>query len=233
MKQRMFMKLLAAPKVDLGQGSWLIYEENWLTTEIADHLFSNLLQDLSWEERSIIAKGKEVQQPRLMGWAGELPYLYSGQILEPRSFHDDLVMLQKRLATTCEIHFNHVVANLYRDGKDRVGFHADDEPELGYEPLIASISLGVSRRFILKHKYKKRKKSISLKHGSLLLMGGTCQHRWYHGVPAQPHIGESRINLTFRLLRGAPGWRAPRTEDPRQFKRDDRETIKDKYLVVD
>ena len=205
-------------KQDLGQNSWLIYEPDWLSLDEADHLLTTLLKELTWEERSIIAKGKVVQQPRLMTWAGDLPYLYSGQTLDPRPLPQVLEKLQESLSQLCDLPLNHLVANLYRDGKDRVGFHADDEPELGYEPLIASISLGISRRFVLKHKYKHRKKSISLKHGSLLLMGGTCQHRWYHGVPAQPHITLPRINLTFRQVKGPPGWRAPRHEDPRQRK---------------
>ena len=205
-------------KIDLGQGTWIIYEPDWMGAEEARTVFEQLYQDLKWVERSIVAKGKVVQQPRLMTWAGTLPYLYSGQTLEPQPMHTILEQLGDRLSLWCEEDFNHVVANLYRDGKDRVGFHADDEPELGYEPLIASLSFGVNRRFVLKHKYKSRKKSFNLKSGSLLLMGGTCQHRWYHSLPANPAIVLPRINLTYRHVRGAPGWRAPREEDPRQKK---------------
>lgn len=206
-------------KIDLGQGTWIIYEPNWLEEQKAQKIFDQLYQELSWVERSIIAKGKVVLQPRLMTWAGDLPYLYSGQTLEPQPMHIVLEQLRERLSVWCELQFNHVVANLYRDGRDRIGFHADDEPELGYEPLIASLSLGVSRRFVLKHKYKSRKKSFNLRSGSLLIMGGTSQHRWYHGLPANPSIESPRINLTYRFLRGAPGWRAPREEDPRQHRR--------------
>ena len=206
-------------KVDLGQGSWVTYEVDWLSPETAIKSFEILHHELNWVERSIIAKGKVVQQPRLMTWAGALPYLYSGQVLEPQAMHPLLNELGQRLSQEYGLDFNHVVANLYRNGKDRVGFHADDEPELGYEPLIASISLGISRRFVLKHKYKSRKKGFNLKSGSLLVMGGACQHRWYHALPANPQITEPRINLTYRVLRGAPGWRAPRDEDPRQNRR--------------
>ncbi len=206
-------------KVDLGQGSWVTYEADWLNSEEAKSIFDSLFTELNWVERSIVAKGKVVQQPRLMTWAGDLPYLYSGQVLEPQAMHPVLADLGDRLSQACGLNFNHVVANLYRDGKDRVGFHADDEPELGYEPLIASVSLGVSRRFVLKHKYKSRKKSFNLQSGSLFVMGGACQHRWYHALPANPQISEPRINLTYRVLRGAPGWRAPREEDPRQQRR--------------
>jgi alkylated DNA repair dioxygenase AlkB len=206
-------------KIDLNQGAWLVHEPHWINEEEAHKFFEVLYKELSWVERSIIAKGKVVQQPRLMTWAGELPYLYSGQVLDPQPTHPLLKELETRVSDFCELSFNHVVANLYRDGHDRVGFHADDEPELGYEPLIASISLGASRRFTLRHKYKSRKKSFNLKSGSLLVMGGACQHRWYHGVPANPAIQAARINLTYRHLRGAPGWRAPREEDPRLHKR--------------
>lgn len=206
-------------KIDLGQRAWLEYIIDWLPSAEADNVLSVLSEELTWVERSIIARGKVVQQPRLMAWAGELPYLYSGQVLEPQPMHPLLNDLGERLSEHYGVAFNHVVANLYRDGRDRVGFHADDEPELGYEPLIASLSLGVSRRFVLKHKYKSRRKSINLKHGSLLMMGGACQHRWYHGLPANPAIVLPRINLTYRSLRGAPGWRAPREEDPRKRQR--------------
>ena len=206
-------------KTDLGQGTWIVYEPKWIEEQAAQKIFDQLYQELSWVERSIMARGKVVQQPRLMTWAGDLPYLYSGQTLEPQPMHMALEHLRERLSVWCKLQFNHVVANLYRNGQDRIGFHADDEPELGYEPLIASLSLGATRRFILKHKYKSRKKSFNLKSGSLLLMGGTCQHRWYHGLPANQAIQSPRINLTYRYLKGAPGWRAPREEDPRQKKR--------------
>lgn len=204
--------------IDLGQNAWISYQPLWIDPRQADELYQRLYTELDWEEREINARGKKVMQPRLMGWGGELAYLYSGQVLEPRPLHPVLKELSERLSSTLNHPFNHVVTNLYRDGHDRVGYHADDEPELGYEPLIASVSLGATRRFVMRHKYKKRKKSITLKHGSLLLMGGTCQHRWYHAVLAEPHVEAPRINLTFRFLRGEPGWRAPRSEDPRQNK---------------
>ena len=206
-------------KIDLGQGAWLTYERDWLEESEASLFFQTLYRELPWEERSIIAKGKVVQQPRLMSWAGELPYLYSGQVLEPRAMHPIIASLGQRLSQELEVELNHVVINHYRDGRDRVGFHADDEPELGYEPVIASVSLGASRSFVMRSKYKRRKWSKRLRHGSLLVMGGRCQHRWYHGVPSEPSVTAPRLNLTYRHLRGAPGWRAPREEDPRQRQR--------------
>lgn len=206
-------------KKDLGRGAWVSYDPAWLERAEADHALEQLLVDLQWEQRDIIAKGKVVRQPRLMAWGGDLPYLYSGQVLEPQAMHPIIEALNRRLSRELETSFNHVVINYYRDGHDRVGFHADDEPELGYEPVIASVSLGVTRTFILRSKHQRRKWGKRLRHGSLLVMGGNCQHRWYHGVPSQPEIKEPRLNLTYRYLRGEPGWRAPRAEDPRQRRR--------------
>jgi alkylated DNA repair dioxygenase AlkB len=204
---------------DLGGGSWVSYDPDWLSSFEADEALGALLGELEWEQREIIAKGKTVLQPRLMAWAGSLPYLYSGQVLEPRAMHPIIASLGQRLSQELEVELNHVVINHYRDGRDRVGFHADDEPELGYEPVIASVSLGASRNFVMRSKYKRRKWSKRLRHGSLLVMGGRCQHRWYHGVPSEPSVTAPRLNLTYRHLRGAPGWRAPREEDPRQRQR--------------
>jgi alkylated DNA repair dioxygenase AlkB len=108
-----------------------------------------------------------------------------------------------------EMAFDHVLLNLYRDGRDSIGMHADNEPELGSNPPVAAVSLGATRRFVVQRKGKRRGKprSIPLEHGSLLVMGGTMQHGWYHGVPkTRADVGE-RINVTFRRLRGPPGWR--------------------------
>ena len=138
---------------EIGFGAWITYLPQWLSVEDADAAMSVLHSELNWQEREIIAKRKRVMQPRLMSWAGELPYLYSGQVLEPQSMHPLLAQLGVQLSEQCGVKFNHVVANLYRDGRDRVGFHADDEPELGYEPVIASVSLGATRRFVFKYKY--------------------------------------------------------------------------------
>ena len=206
-------------RTDLGGGAWIAHNPTWLSPSEASEHFDTLLTELPWTERSINARGKQVLQPRLITWAGQLPYLYSGQVLEPLPMHPLLDQLSQRLQTQFDLPFNHVVANLYRNGQDRVGFHADDEPELGYEPLIVSVSLGVTRRFVLRQKYRKRRKSLALKHGSLLVMGGTCQHRWYHAITGDISITQPRINLTYRYLRGEPGWRAPRQEDPRQQRR--------------
>lgn len=196
---------------DLGQGAWLSYDPQWLDEQEADQIQQALLADYDWQARTIIAGHKQVVQPRLMAWAGELPYHYSGQTLEPCPLSPTLKALNETLSQLCGVAFNHVVLNLYRDGHDHVGMHADDEPELGHNPVIASVSLGEARRFYMENRHKRsRKKTLRLTHGSLLIMGGSFQHKWRHALLKQPQVTEPRLNLTFRQLMGPPGWRQPR-----------------------
>ena len=196
--------------VPLGERAWYTYTRGWLETSAANEILDVLLRELDYEERELVVFGKRVMQPRLMGWAGQVGYRYSGQVLEPRPFHPLLEQLGERLSVECGHPFNHVVVNHYRNGRDNVGMHADDEPELGYEPLIASLSLGVTRGFVMQHKAaRRRKRRLRLQHGSLLVMGGTFQHRWRHALPRQPKVTGVRLNLTYRQLLGPPGWRPP------------------------
>lgn len=199
----------------ISRNAWISYEKEWMTHQEADALMQQLLQQEEWEQRNIIALGKERTQPRLMSWAGELPYRYSGQTLPPKSFTPILHSIKERIEEYCNHEFNHVVLNRYRDGRDHMSAHADNEPELGKNPLIAALSLGVPRRFMLRHKNKKfkgGKKKIVLHHGSLLIMGGDIQHRWRHSVPATGGPTGERINLTLRQLCGPPGWIGDSTE---------------------
>ncbi len=200
-------------KKSLGVGTWYVYAPGWLEPDAATALQAALTAEVPWEQRAIQMFGKEIMQPRLIGWAGELPYRYSGQSLPPREPLPALVPLWEQVNQALDVPFNHVLLNRYRDGQDAMGYHADDEPELGYEPVIAAVTLGVRRKFVFKAKGKHKKtRTVELAHGSLLVMGGTCQHRYYHGVPRQPSVQEERINVTFRLLRGPPGWRPPVSE---------------------
>jgi alkylated DNA repair dioxygenase AlkB len=166
-----------------------------------------LIAAYDWEQRPINVFGREVMQPRLIAWSGDLPYKYSGQVLDVRPFAEPLVELTRQVSAIAGAEFNHVLLNRYRDGNDSMGMHADDEPELSRDPIIAAISLGAPRRFVMVHKKKKRDRfSITLGHGSLLVMGGTMQHKFRHGVPKQKSITAERINVTFRrLLRPPPG----------------------------
>ena len=186
----------------------MTYYPDWLSGEAADTLFQTLMDEGDWEHRAIVALGREVMQPRLMDWAGDLPYKYSGQVLAPRPIEAPLSGLNEAASALSDEEFNHIILNLYRDGKDNVGMHADNEPELGRTPTIASLSLGVTRRFVLQHKQKRRnRRKLDLTHGSMLVMGGTMQRRWRHGVPKQVAVEQPRINVTFRRLFGPPGWR--------------------------
>lgn len=190
--------------------AWWDYEADWLAPAEADDVFEALMDRPDWEQKPIRVFGREVLQPRMMAWAGELPYRYSGLTLPAQDYDPVLDALRERASATAGVPFNHVMLNLYRDGEDRIGPHADDEPELGTDPVIASLSLGAARRFVAQPKRRfrsKRKERLVLAHGSLLVMGGAFQRNWYHGVPAQAAIKEARINVTFRRLLGPPGWR--------------------------
>lgn len=190
--------------------SRLDYTPDWLPREEATALYRALVAALAWEERPIVVFGREVLQPRLIGWAGALPYRYSGQELPPRAEPPLLAALRARVAEAVAQPLNHVVANLYRSGEDHVSMHADNEPELGRCPLVASVSLGAARRFVIERKVNRKKRRFTLHHGSLLVMGGAFQHQWRHMVPRQPRVAAPRLNLTFRFLHGPPGWREPR-----------------------
>ena len=204
-------------RVDLRKGAWYDYDVDWMGQTAADALLTELCARDDWEQRPIVVFGKEVMQPRLVTWEGELDYRYSGQTLPGRPMTPTIAALNARISELVGVPFNHVLFNRYRSGNDAMGFHADDEPELGHEPVIAALSVGVPRKFVMKPKRKKNyKKQVSLAHGSLLVMGGTMQHSWYHGVPRQLRVEEERVNITFRYVKGPPGWREARPGDDRR-----------------
>lgn len=195
----------------IGDGAWISYVPAWLDAEEGHRLLAELLGGVPWEQRPIFAFGEPIVQPRLMGWGGELPYRYSGQTLEPRPLPGCLEPLLARVSEAVGVPFNHVVFNRYRDGQDNIAYHADNEPELGRCPVIAAVSLGVRRKLVITPKRKRSvKRTHNLDHGSLFVMGGSMQHTWRHAVPKQASVTGERINVTFRLLHGPPGWRQPR-----------------------
>ncbi len=181
----------------------IIYYRNFLEKEAADAYFGTFMKDLDWQQFSIKIFGKTIPQPRLTALyaKAEVPYTYSGLTLFPKKFTLELLELCKELKQYTPAHFTHCLANLYRDGKDSMGLHSDDEKNLGKDPVIASVSLGASRKFKLKHRNNKDQKiEIDLEHGSLLLMMGSTQHYWKHELPkTKPDTGP-RINLTFRKI---------------------------------
>ena len=172
----------------------------------ADLLLLAMREELVWEQREIVLFGKRARQPRLVAWAGSLGYRYSGQTLEPR---DPTPATAAILARVCEgtgEAFNHILLNRYRDGADSMGMHADDEPELGPDPVVATLSLGATRRFVVKPRRPSLGPGHTLEvgHGSLLVMRGTCQRHYVHGVPRQASAIGERISLTFRRLLRPP-----------------------------
>jgi alkylated DNA repair dioxygenase AlkB len=199
-------------RIDLGFGAWVDFGEAWLAADIAESWQRDLERELGWEQRHIVLFGNRILQPRLIAWAGELPYRYSGQTLEPRALPPALdarfAALSAHVARAAGSAFNHVLINRYRDGNDSMGFHADDEPELGADPVVASLSFGAARRFLLRPLQKSASRESSLElalgAGSLLVMGGTCQRHYRHALPRQKSVKGERISLTFRRLLCAP-----------------------------
>lgn len=159
---------------------------------------------MNWRQESVQLFGKQVPMPRLTAWYGDKGYSYSGLYNKPQPWLPVLLALKEQVEQASKQPYNSVLLNLYRSGQDSMGWHADDEPELGAQPSIASLSLGGDRRFSFKHRSRKDLKatSITLHHGSLLLMQGATQHHWLHHIPKTKHPVQPRINLTFRLVKG-------------------------------
>ena len=192
-------------RTSLAAGAFFEYEKGWLDRETADDFERALVEQMTWEQREVELFGKRILQPRLIGWAGALPYRYSGQTLEPREFPRALAALRDSVSERCRVDFNHALVNRYRDGNDSMGLHADAEAELGTNPVLASLSLGASRRFVIRHKKNRDDRcDLELHHGSLLIMGGTMQHHYHHGLPRTARPVGQRINVTFRRLLRAP-----------------------------
>ncbi len=169
-------------------------------------LFAGLRHEVAWQQEQVLIFGRWRQVPRLVAWYGDAgaSYTYSGTSHEPLPWTEEVAMLRKRVEVLTGHVFNGVLLNLYRDGRDGMGWHADNEPELGSEPVVASISFGAPRRFTLKHKRRKTEKvELLLEDGSVLLMSGATQANWLHSVPkTSKQVGE-RINLSFRHIVGS------------------------------
>ncbi len=167
-----------------------------------ERLFAELRDGLDWRQQAITLYGREVMQPRLIDWYADPPvrYSYSGITLGPRAWPEILQGLRRRLEAEFGQRFNSVLCNLYRDGRDSMGWHADDEPELGPNPAIASLSLGAERRFRIRPRSGGESVGIDLGSGSLLLMDGRSQHEYQHAVTKTRRAVGPRINLTFRRV---------------------------------
>ncbi len=175
----------------------------WLGAAAADALFAALLDQLEWQQHRLRIFGRDVDAPRLSCWVGEpgLDYRYSGTRFQPHPWPPVLAALRPRLSEACSAPFNSVLANLYRDGADAMGWHSDDEPELGAEPVIASVSLGARRRFALKRRERgARSVFLDLPHGSVLRLAGSTQANYRHALPRTRAAIGPRVNLTFRQI---------------------------------
>jgi alkylated DNA repair dioxygenase AlkB len=169
-------------------------------------LLARLVADSAWRQEEITVYGKAYRQPRLCAWYGDLGYSYSGISLEPEPWTATLQAIRERVETLTGHSFNSVLLNYYRDHNDRMGMHSDDEKELGPQPVIASLSLGAARSFLLRHKTRKELGiKLPLPAGSLLLMSGDLQRHWRHGINSQRQACAARINLTFRRIIPQPG----------------------------
>lgn len=189
-------------RFDIPDGE-LWFAPAWLARAEADALYERLMDAVPWEVHRIRMFGRQVDSPRLSCWIGDpgAGYTYSRTRFEPRPWPAPLQSLRPRIDAAAGVAMNSVLANLYRSGADHMGWHADDEPELGPRPVIASLSLGATRRFALRHRARRAATvALDLPHGSLLLMAGDTQAHWQHALNKTARAVGPRLNLTFRRI---------------------------------
>ena len=200
--------------LDLPDGEVFLYPGFFPAPE-ADRLLQELGDATAWRQDTIRLYGKTIDVPRLTAWYGDegTRYIYSGIENVPLPWTPPLLEVKRAVEPPCGVVFNSVLLNRYRTGKDSVSWHADDEPEFGARPVIASVSFGGTRCFQLKHKTRRElKASVALTHGSLLIMRGGTQANWLHQIPKTAKRVEERLNLTFRAI-VAPSQRIGSRED--------------------
>lgn len=175
---------------------WVLGEHAW------EPLMQRLVSETQWEQRSIVVFGREHPQPRLTAWHGDpgCEYTYSNVRMNLVPWSETLARLRDLCSEVAGRRLNSVLLNLYRDGNDAMGWHRDNEPELGDEPVIASLSLGEPRRFRMRHRTTRETVGVVLEPGSLLVMSGASQTHWEHSVPRQTRVTAPRLNLTFRRV---------------------------------
>ena len=187
-----------AQRIPLRDDGWLLYAEAFLPADAATVLYEHLRESVPWAQSG--RPGRLF--PRLTAWYADpgLTYSYSGVTHRALPWTPELRAVKAEAESVAGAAWNSLLLNLYRDGRDSIGFHADDEPELGVNPVIGSVSLGAERRFVLRHPASSEKREFRLPHGSLLVMGGASQHHWRHGVPKTRRPVGPRVNLTFRYI---------------------------------
>ena len=185
-----------------GRTADIVFWPQWLDQSSANSLLTTAIEQTPWREDFIQIMGKKIPIPRLQNWFGDpgTSYTYSRIRLPAIKFPDWMNALRLNVEANTKCQFNRALVNYYRDGSDSVDWHADDEPELGVEPVIASVSLGASREFQLRHNISREIVKIVLPHGSLLLMSGGIQEHWQHRIAKVKNLNEARVNFTFRYM---------------------------------
>lgn len=185
----------------LNNGPDLLFDPQFIPSKEADSLYEAFLKDIPWKQEQIKMFGQWINMPRLTAWMGdpEAVYQYSGLINTPLPWNAQVLRLKNLLESTLDTTFNSVLLNYYRDGNDSMGWHSDNEPELGTLPTIASISLGAVRKIRFRPTGGGKSLGLDLPHGSLLVMRGLTQSNWQHALP-KTKLSEGRINLTFRKV---------------------------------
>ena len=178
------------------------HHPGWLPA--AGDVFARLSRSIAWEQHDITLFGRTSPTPRLTAWMGDAAYRYSGVLNEPTPWPAEVAAIRDRLVRELGVGFDSCLANLYRDGSDSMGYHSDDEPELGERPTIASLSLGDRRTFLLRHRVSRERWSWLLGEGDLLVMTGESQSDYAHAVPKTRLPIGPRLNLTFRVLHERP-----------------------------
>lgn len=202
LNQDLFSDTKLAYAVEIPDGELFLYP-HFFTVDEADRYYQQLLDQIKWQQETIQMYGKQLKVPRLTAWYGEQgkAYTYSGIHHDALAWIGPLLEIKSRIESVAVTGFNSVLLNLYRDGNDGVAWHSDDEPELGPQPVIASVSFGEARVFQLRHKHNHApKKNLLLPHGSLLIMRGNTQSNWLHQIAKSKKPMGPRINLTFRAI---------------------------------
>jgi alkylated DNA repair dioxygenase AlkB len=186
----------------INNGEFIFFSEYFSKSE-SDNYLKVLQSTIQWRQESMQMYGKKIDFPRLTAWYGDndKPYSFSGITLQPLPWTKEVLEIKASIVSKSNVSFNSVLLNRYRNGNDSISWHTDAEPELGINPIIASVNFGATRIFQLRHNKTKEKIEIELTNGSLLVMQGELQHHWQHQVPKTSKSVGERINLTFRVIK--------------------------------
>ncbi|WP_020157410.1 alpha-ketoglutarate-dependent dioxygenase AlkB family protein [Methylobacter marinus] len=181
--------------------------EAFYSASESERLYQRLLREQNWPDNRYTVAGRQFTLPRLQTWHADpgIVYSYSNNLLQTRPWTPLLYAIRAKIEDRLNYRFNSVLVNLYRNGEDYVGWHADNEPELGDRPFIASLTFGAERQFAFRHKQSFEQGQVLLRSGSLLVMQPDFQHHWLHSIPMQKNVSRERINLTFRKVLAPSG----------------------------